>query len=293
MAKGRRPNATGRGGGGRFVALPHYMLRSAAWKTLSPNAKALLIDIWERHNGTNNGGISYAVREAGVIGLSKDQAARAFAELIERQFLQLRCASTFAMKSNAAREWELTAEPVGSDPQKQKAPTRDFMRWQPAAAISLSHQRDAQSHQRDSKARSKSISRSHQRDAQSHQRDSEPFDATILPGAVAPARPSAPFSGGSQSHQRDTSILPRDADSAGGDVRPNAAPLEAAKQPHQSVGTTLAWRAPYVLDASSDLLHMLDTKAERRELAAIRDGHATEGSSKKLAPTNFANLAVD
>jgi hypothetical protein len=48
-----------------------------------------------------------------------------------------------------------------------------------------------------------------------------------------------------------------------------------------------------VLDASEDPLLILDTKAERRELAAIHDKHAAEGASKKLAPSNFANLAVD
>jgi hypothetical protein len=31
-----------------FIGLQHYMLRSPAWKTLRPNAKALLLDIWQR-----------------------------------------------------------------------------------------------------------------------------------------------------------------------------------------------------------------------------------------------------
>jgi hypothetical protein len=68
----------------RFVALPHYMLRSPAWKTLPADAKALLIAVWERHNGMNNGEISYSVREAKEIGLSKSVTARMGTERSER-----------------------------------------------------------------------------------------------------------------------------------------------------------------------------------------------------------------
>jgi hypothetical protein len=46
-----------KGGGERFVALQHWMLRSPAWRALSPNGKAVLIHLWERNNGTNNGQI--------------------------------------------------------------------------------------------------------------------------------------------------------------------------------------------------------------------------------------------
>ncbi|MBP2229379.1 hypothetical protein J2847_002678 [Azospirillum agricola] len=138
-----RPNATGRNETRRFVALPHYLLNSPAWRTLTPNAKALLIDVWSRHNGANNGSIAYAVREAAGIGLSKDQAGRAFRELEERGFLKVRHASTFTLKTREARTWELTAEPCAGQP-----PGKDFMRWQPPAENKTqSHQRDAQSHQ--------------------------------------------------------------------------------------------------------------------------------------------------
>ena len=50
-----------RGNAERFVMLPHWMLKCPAWRTLSPNAKAVLLHLWERHNGTNNGEITYGV----------------------------------------------------------------------------------------------------------------------------------------------------------------------------------------------------------------------------------------
>lgn len=163
-----RSNATGRNTTERFVALPHYMLRAVAWKTLSPNAKALLLDVWARHNGSNNGEISYAVREAEEIGLSKDQTARAFRELTERGFLKLRKLSTFNLKTKEARCWELTAERYQETP-----PSKDFMRWSAGAEEQAS----------------KNKTRSHQRDAQSHQRDTPASHETKLPVSVAPARP--------------------------------------------------------------------------------------------------------
>jgi DNA-binding transcriptional MocR family regulator len=151
--------------------------------TLNPNAKALLLAVWERHNGLNNGEISYSVREASAIGLSKDQASRAFAQLTERGFLKIHRNSVFDLKTKEARTWELAAESCDGN-----SPSRDFMRWSPTP--------------------SENKTRSHQRDAQSHQRDTLGADVIKLPTSVAPARPSKPISTDSRSHQRDTYILP-------------------------------------------------------------------------------------
>lgn len=148
--RGRGVNNTGRSKAEPFVRLPIWMLRSEAWRTLSPNAVKLLIDLWSRHNGQNNGEIAYAVRDAEGIGLAKSPAARAFEELVERGFLKVRRASTFTLKTKEARTWELSAEPVGG-----KATTKDFMRW------------SAQSPQRDRDGGEKSRTQSPQRDAQS------------------------------------------------------------------------------------------------------------------------------
>jgi hypothetical protein len=190
MSKPRRsrPNATGRNETTRFVALPHYMLRCPAWRTMSPNAKALLLDVWERHNGANNGEIAYAVREAEEIGLARSVAARAFAELEERGFLKLRRASTFTLKTKEARTWELTAERCDDRPA-----SKDFMRWVPPAAVSGDGGNKPQSRQRD---------------PQSRQRDTKHVSATMLPVSVPQAGPSPGVSGVSQSLPRDTYILP-------------------------------------------------------------------------------------
>ena len=61
----------------RFVMLPHWMLKSPAWRVLSPTGKAVLLHLWKRHNGTNNGQIVYRCRDAEPIGVSSSTVARA------------------------------------------------------------------------------------------------------------------------------------------------------------------------------------------------------------------------
>lgn len=119
MAKRRRLKSTT-----RYIMLHHYVLNSEAWLTLPSNAKALLLHVWQRHNGMNNGEISYAVREAGAIGISPAVASRMFDILIERGFLVVTKDSAFTLKSRMARVWRLTAEDA-----QDKPSTKEFMSW--------------------------------------------------------------------------------------------------------------------------------------------------------------------
>ena len=40
-------------------------MKGDAWRSLSPNARAIYVEIVERYNGTNNGLISFSIREGG------------------------------------------------------------------------------------------------------------------------------------------------------------------------------------------------------------------------------------
>jgi hypothetical protein len=113
-----------RGTGERWVGLPHWLMNSPAFRSLPGDAVKLLLAVWQRHNGINNGEISYSCREAAEIGLARSQAARMFDILIERGFLVIGRGSTFNNKK-LSRTWRLTAEKRG--PEKA---TKDFMRWQ-------------------------------------------------------------------------------------------------------------------------------------------------------------------
>jgi len=115
----------GRVRGERHIKLYHWTMKSAAWIALSPNSKAVLIDVWQRNNGINNGQIVYSTREAAkaLHAVSKATGARALNELVDRGFLRITRDSVFKLKSAEAREYALTMEPVNGRPA-----TKDFMR---------------------------------------------------------------------------------------------------------------------------------------------------------------------
>ena len=88
----------------RFIRLSHALVQSQAWCQLSPNAVKLFIAVAARYNGSNNGALSFGVREGHAIGLSRSKAMRAFAEL-EKSGLLVR---TKASKWRQAREWRVS-----------------------------------------------------------------------------------------------------------------------------------------------------------------------------------------
>ena len=111
----------------RHVRLYHWLLTSQAWRHLSPLARALYVEVCQRNNGTNNGQISFGVREAAeALGVSKNMPSKLFGELQEKGFLAKTMASSFTLKTKTATEWRLTAEPCGGE-----TATKDFMQWKP------------------------------------------------------------------------------------------------------------------------------------------------------------------
>lgn len=126
---GRGVDATGRSKRSpRFVMLPHYLLRSEAYRSLKPGPVALLVQIVLRYNGSNNGLIGLGRREAcEAISISdKDTASKYFRELEEKGFIKATKHGAFNMKDPSARratEWALTWERLNEQP-----PTKEFMK---------------------------------------------------------------------------------------------------------------------------------------------------------------------
>jgi hypothetical protein len=124
-----KTNRKGRSKHTPFIRLHRGVTNNAAWRSLSCEARALLIEIWTRHNGQNNGGIPMSIREARkALGIGNTKAAKAFDELIGRGFIICRQESSFNWKGGAgsgmAREWELTAEECDDKP-----PKNSFRAW--------------------------------------------------------------------------------------------------------------------------------------------------------------------
>jgi len=122
----QKPLPNGRSASERFSMLPHYLQRSPAWRTLSPNAKAIYLEILLRFDGGNNGEISYSVRESEEIGIGRNAASLALKELQHRGFIVIARESSFTLKTREARCWRLTAHGCGKE-----LATKDFTRWRP------------------------------------------------------------------------------------------------------------------------------------------------------------------
>jgi hypothetical protein len=114
----------------RYVKLRYWLLRSASWKSLPALPRALYLDIVMRYNGSNNGRISYSVREgAAALSVTKDTIARALKLLQERGFIVCTKVAYFTVKTTReASEWRLTE--YDDDVIHQHA-TKNFMSWQP------------------------------------------------------------------------------------------------------------------------------------------------------------------
>jgi hypothetical protein len=113
--------------GPRFVALYHYMLKSAAWRDLDPISRCLYVELKSRYMGLNNGEIPYSVREgAKELRVSKATVSRSFRQLIDHGFIAITKAGHFGYKVRHATEWRLTEFGCGND-----LATKEYMRWQP------------------------------------------------------------------------------------------------------------------------------------------------------------------
>ncbi len=110
-----------------FIMLLHWMLNSPAWRSLSLPARCLLLEVWQRYNGQNNGEIAFSVREAArALGVGKNTPTKLFRELEDKGFLKARQRGSFHWKGGEATTWELTMEPCG-----EKPATKEFMSWRP------------------------------------------------------------------------------------------------------------------------------------------------------------------
>ena len=109
--------AKGRSGSYLFVMLRHDMMKSQAWRSLSPNARCVWTEImfrfWKsnKNKSNNNGEIPLSCREAGELcNISKSSANRAFDELIEAGFIKIGTYAGFKNKQRYATRWILTHE---------------------------------------------------------------------------------------------------------------------------------------------------------------------------------------
>jgi hypothetical protein len=125
----RRHNHKGRSTTERFVSLPHWMLQSPAWRSLSPVGRSVFIELAAIYNGSNNGRIALSARDAAErVRCSKNTAARAFAELTQKGFVDLCSRGHFDRKTPHAAEYRLTLHACDRTGERS---SRRFMSWHP------------------------------------------------------------------------------------------------------------------------------------------------------------------
>lgn len=135
MGKRRNRNpgdATGRNITSRFVRLDYRILKSNAYRSLSPNTRSLLVELIMLYKGDNNGSLYLGVRDAahrmGVADLTA--ASRAFDDLMALGFIEVTQEAHFKVKASEAsraRCWRITWE-AGPG---RKAPSWDFLAREP------------------------------------------------------------------------------------------------------------------------------------------------------------------
>ena len=113
---------------GRFVMLTEELLKSQAYRHLSPTARALLVEFKRRYDGRNNGHISMSVRQAAKLcGCSNRPVMKALADLKKHGFIRDQVKGAFSRKVRHATQWALTDQPLNG-----ALPTNDYRAWKPS-----------------------------------------------------------------------------------------------------------------------------------------------------------------
>lgn len=128
----RKANKTGRSDlSARHVRLYHWLMATAAWRSLDATARAIYVDMAARYGGTNsnNGRLPYSVREAAEsLRIGKTTAGRALKLLQARGFIVPTMKGAFSLKLRHATEWRLTEFPCDMT---HAIASKEFMRWTP------------------------------------------------------------------------------------------------------------------------------------------------------------------
>ena len=87
-----------------FIRVDRALWNSEEWRTLSVNARVVLLDIQCGYTGKNNGAIRYSVAHAvKCLRCGKSTAGRVLTELQEAGFLETVTKGSFNFKSGAAK----------------------------------------------------------------------------------------------------------------------------------------------------------------------------------------------
>ena len=120
MAK-KKSSLVQRSGG--FVPVYYDLMDSPAYKSLSPKARCLMLELHRLEYPNRNGHIVMSEQQAAIaLGCAKNTASKAFEELIDRRFIKKSQEGNWYLKK--ATEWTLTFLKVNG-----REPTDDWKDW--------------------------------------------------------------------------------------------------------------------------------------------------------------------
>jgi DNA-binding MarR family transcriptional regulator len=125
MTRRRRYGPRSKSNNDQFMAISYAMAKSPAWRSLSPAAIKVWVELHTRFHGANNGKLHLSLDEgARLLGMGKATISRAFDELIEKGFVELtRRGHWYGRK---ASEYALTHKAHDGHP-----PKYTYKRWTP------------------------------------------------------------------------------------------------------------------------------------------------------------------
>jgi hypothetical protein len=114
MGKSRRPNKTGRNKG-LFLALPHSVLDSAAFRSLSSAGKIVVLAVARAHNfqTNDNGKIPFGERGGAAWGLSQKTTRRALVEAEAADLIRKTQRGSYETK--LVTLWQVAWHPLAKD----------------------------------------------------------------------------------------------------------------------------------------------------------------------------------
>lgn len=120
--------------GEAHVRLYRHEIECAAYRSLSPDARSLLIEFRALYTGQQNRVFMSVRQMADRMGVGVRPATRARDQLIDRGFIRVLSRGAFSRKARHASEFMLTNEPP-TNTDGAVAP-KDFMRWQQKNTVS-------------------------------------------------------------------------------------------------------------------------------------------------------------
>jgi hypothetical protein len=133
MARGRGKLRNGRSKGklGSFIAIERSWRKTEAYRALSPRSIALLLELMARYHGDETEAIIMGERQAAeFLGVARETASKALAELERTGFIVPIAKGHFDRKTREASTWRLTMLDFMVDGKPVRA-SYDFMRWSP------------------------------------------------------------------------------------------------------------------------------------------------------------------